>query len=167
MALETPRDLFVHNLKEMYYIENQLVDMLDELASDTPDEKLANGFESHRDETRQHVERLEAVFREIHETPDASESGALDGMKQDHEEFKREVASDDLKTPYHLAAGIKTERMEITGYQSLITLANEIDFDGDVKGPLKENLDEEEDTLKTLTTMQKGSNIKKAIQNLL
>ncbi|SFG39271.1 Ferritin-like metal-binding protein YciE [Halopelagius inordinatus] len=167
MALETPRDLFVHNLKEMYYIENQLVDMLDELASDTPDEKLAKGFESHREETRQQVERLEAVFREIHETPDASGSGALDGMKQDHEEFKREVASDDLKTPYHLAAGIKTERMEITGYQSLITLANEIDFDGDVKGPLKENLDEEKDTLKTLTTMQKGSNIKNAIQNLL
>lgn len=167
MALETSRDLFVYNLKEMYYIENQLVDMLDELASDTPDEKLAKGFASHRDETRQQVERLEAVFREIHETPEASESGVLDGMKQDHEEFKRQVMSNDLKTPYHLAAGIKAERMEITGYQGLIMLANEIDFEGDVKGPLKENLDEEKDTLKTLETMQKGSNIKSAIQNLL
>ncbi|MFC6824704.1 ferritin-like domain-containing protein [Halopelagius fulvigenes] len=167
MALETSRDLFVYNLKEMYYIENQLVEMLDELASDTPDEKLAKGFADHRDETRRQVERLETVFREIHETPETRESGVLDGLKRDHEEFKREVASNDLKTPYHLAAGIKTERMEITGYQGLIMLANEIDFDGDVKGPLKENLDEEEDTLQTLTTMQKGSNIKKAIQNLL
>ncbi|ELZ34853.1 hypothetical protein C474_00792 [Halogeometricum pallidum JCM 14848] len=167
MVLKTPRDLFVHELKQMYYVENRLVDVLEELAAETPDEKLAKGFSSHRDETRQQVERLERVFREIGETPEEAESGALDGLLRDHEEFKREVGSDDLKTPFNLTAGIKTERVEITAYQSLITLANEIDFEGDVKDPLEANLDEEKDTLRSLEKIQKGSSIKNVIQNLL
>lgn len=167
MALETSRDLFVHDLKQMYYVENQLVGVLDELAVETPDEKLADGFASHRDETRQQVERLERVFREIGETPEEAECGALDGLLRDREEFEREVRSDDLKTPFNLTAGIKTERMEITAYQALIMLANEIDFEGDVKGPLEANLDEEKDTLRSLETIQKGSTVKKVIQNLL
>ena len=167
MVLETSRDLFVHELKQMYYVENRLVDVLDELAVETPDEKLAEGFSSHRDETRQQVERLERVFRELGETPEEAESGVLDGLLRDREEFEREVGSDDLKTPFNLTAGIKTERVEITAYQSLITLANEIEFEGDVKGPLEANLDEEKDTLRSLETMQKGSNVKKIVQNLL
>jgi ferritin-like metal-binding protein YciE len=167
MTLDGPHDLFVHNLQEMYYIENELVDVLAELSSDTPDEKLSSSFAEHRTATEEQARRLETVFEAVNATPEARQSATLEGLKRDREEFLELVGSNDLKTPFYLAAGIKTEQFEVTGYQSLLMLADQMDLGDEVKGPLEQNLDEEKSALRSLQTMEKGTDIKSMIQNLL
>jgi ferritin-like metal-binding protein YciE len=167
MAINSPHDLFVHNLKEMYYVETQLVEMLGELASDTPNDQLSQGFSDHRTETERQVDRLRQVFEAIGEQPESVASPVLDGLVQQRQNFLSEVGNDDLKTPFYLAAGIKTEQIEITSYQSLLMLANQMDLGDDVKNPLQENLDEEQSTLRQLRTMEEGSKLKELISNLM
>ncbi|QCJ46713.1 MULTISPECIES: YciE/YciF ferroxidase family protein [Haloprofundus] len=165
-SLQTLRDLFEYELGAMYYVENRLVDTLDELAMQTPNENISRGFADHRDETRKQVERLERVFDAIDRDPFEHEVHALDGMLQDKQSFDEMVGEDELRNVHYLGAGMKTERFEITSYESLQMLADRLDMGSDVTDPLEQNLDEEQRTLDELQTMATGSKLKELFQKL-
>ena len=61
--IKTMNDLFVHQLQDIYYAENQLVRALPNMAKKASDPQLKQGFLTHLEETRQHVKRLEEVFK--------------------------------------------------------------------------------------------------------
>lgn len=159
MTMNSPRDLFQYQLEDMYYVENQLVDVLDELARSTTDDKLSDGFTEHREETKEHVQRLEEVFRTIGEEPRERQSPVLDGLKREREQFLEENPDADVENLFSMTAAMKTERVEITGYQGLIELADRLDLGRDATSPLKENLDDEKGTLRELEGMAKGSKL--------
>jgi len=165
--IESLRDLFEYELEQMYYVENQLVDALGTMASEVTNDKMRMGFEDHQEETEHHVERLERVFDAIGAEPRMRETQTFEGMMADKEEFEAHVGDDDLRNIHHLSAGMKNEHVEITGYQSLLTLANKLDLGDEVTDPLEENLDSEESTLKELKAMSEGSELKSVLDRLL
>ena len=61
--IKTMNDLFVHQLQDIYYAEKQLVKALPKMAEKATDKQLKQGFLSHLDETKTHVQRLEQVFQ--------------------------------------------------------------------------------------------------------
>ena len=61
--IKTMNDLFIHQLQDIYYAEKQLVKALPKMAEKATDKQLKQGFLTHLDETRTHVQRLEEVFR--------------------------------------------------------------------------------------------------------
>src|SRR5437660_2443074 len=61
--IKTMNDLFVHQLRDMYYAEQQLVKALPKMADKASEPKLKQGFLSHLKETEEHVRRLEQVFK--------------------------------------------------------------------------------------------------------
>ena len=61
--IKTMNDLFVHQLQDIYYAEKQLVKALPKMAEKATDKLLKQGFLTHLDETKTHVQRLEEVFR--------------------------------------------------------------------------------------------------------
>lgn len=165
--IDTLEDQFAYELEHMYFVENKLVDVLDQLAAETTEEKISKGFADHRDETRNQVGRLEEVFRALGREPEQREAVALEGLVTDHERFKEATTNDDLQNLYNLGAGMKTERMEITGYESLLMIGEKLDYGNDVLDPLKENVDEEEKALDKLKTMSGGSGMKAMFDKLL
>ena len=60
--IKTMNDLFVHQLQDIYYAEKQLVKALPKMADKATDKQLKQGFLTHLDETKTHVQRLEQVF---------------------------------------------------------------------------------------------------------
>ena len=60
--IKTMNDLFVHQLQDIYYAENQLVKALPKMVEAARSEALTAAFERHLEETRQHVERLKQAF---------------------------------------------------------------------------------------------------------
>src|SRR5262245_43125562 len=56
-------DLFVHQLRDIYYAEKQIVQSLPEMIEKATDSNLKRGFETHLGETKNHVKRLEQVFK--------------------------------------------------------------------------------------------------------
>lgn len=156
--MQTLREMFVYELQQMYYIETELVDVLQELASETEDEKIRTGFEDHRGETRDQVERIERVFEVLNEPAETRRSNVFDGLLEDRREFASEARGEqDLIDMYHLGAGMKTERLEITAYEALLTHADKLDLPNEARVPLERNLDEEKSTLRELKGMAEGS----------
>lgn len=159
MNVETPSDLFEFQLEDMYYVENELVDVLDEAASESGDEEIRDGFEQHREETREHVERLERAFEALDRRPGERESPVLDGLVDAHEEFSDAAGSQDVTDLYLLGAGVKTERFEINAYEGLLELAEHLDLGEEVTRPLEQNLEDERETLVTLEEKTQGQKV--------
>lgn len=165
-TVDTLEDLFTYQLREMYYIETELVDVLDAMASDATDERVAEAFAEHREETREHVNRLGRAFDALQMSPEPQESAVFDGLLAEREQFLDSATNEGVVTPYLIGAGIKTERMEITGYESLLELADELDYPDDVVDPLSANLDEEQNARQELSALGEGSKIKELFSQI-
>jgi ferritin-like metal-binding protein YciE len=60
--IKTMNDLFVHQLQDIYYAEQQFTKALPKMADKATDPQLKQGFLTHLEETKHHVTRLEEVF---------------------------------------------------------------------------------------------------------
>lgn len=72
-----------------------------------------------------------------------------------------------LRDLYEMQAAMKTERLEITGYEGLLTLADRLDYPSEVTDTLEDNLADEKSTLRQLEGLSKGSKMKSMVQELL
>ncbi|RKD98035.1 YciE/YciF ferroxidase family protein [Halopiger aswanensis] len=152
MSIDSTEDLFVSGLKHAYYTEQRLVDALDELESSSSNEELKSGFAEHREETKQHIDRIEQVFEHLDADAEAEEDPVVEGMIEAHEEFMNQDPSDQAIDRYNIAAGQKSEHYEIATYGNLIPMADQLGMD-DVADMLEETLREEQDELDTLSEM--------------
>ena len=64
MKHEALKELYVDELKDIYNAEHQLVKALPKMAKASTSEQLRTGFEEHFEQTRDHVQRLEQIFKE-------------------------------------------------------------------------------------------------------
>lgn len=150
MTVETLHDQFVHDLEDIYYAENELLDALTELAEQTDDESIAEAFREHRTETERHVDRLEQVFEMVGEAPAGEECAGIEGLLTEHEEFVAMDSEARLLDLHNLVAGQKTEHYEIAVYGNLALVADRLG-ESDAGDLLHETLEEEQQALKKLS----------------
>ncbi len=110
--------LLVHGLQKMYHAEQELDDALWTLAEQTEDETAKEAFSEHREETREHVERLEQVFEEIGADAQTREETVVRARIDEHESFAQDNEGEVLDR-YNLAVAQKTEHYEIAAYGNL------------------------------------------------
>jgi ferritin-like metal-binding protein YciE len=67
MALNTLRDLYVEQLRDLYSAENQILKSLPKMAEAAKHPELRQAFESHVTLTEEHVRRLEQIFTDLGE----------------------------------------------------------------------------------------------------
>jgi ferritin-like metal-binding protein YciE len=150
--IKTMDDLFVHQLQDIYYAEKQLVKTLPKMAEKATDKQLKQGFLTHLEETKTHVQRLEQVF-EMHGTQaKAVDCPAIDGIIEEADEVTGEVADKSVLDAALINAGQAAEHYEITRYGSLIAWAKQLGRN-DCASVLQKTLDEEKATDKKLTTL--------------
>jgi ferritin-like metal-binding protein YciE len=150
--IKTMNDLFVHQLQDIYYAEQQLVKALPKLAEKATDQQLKQGFLTHLDETKTHVKRLEQVF-EMHGTKvKAVDCPAIDGIIEETDEVTGEVEDKSVLDAALINAAQAAEHYEIVRYGSLIAWAKQLGR-ADCASILQKTLDEEKATDKKLTTL--------------
>ena len=152
-SMSTPRELFVHELGDLLYAEKKLVKTLPKLASEASDEELRAGFESHLDQTKGHVDRLEEVFAALGEKPKAEKCPGIDGIVEEHDEFMSEESpGPEICDMFLTGAGARAEHYEIARYGALRTWAQQLGLSDAVK-LLDQTLAEEKATDKKLTEL--------------
>lgn len=149
MTTDSTEQLLVDGLKELYYTEQQLVDALETLADQTDDEDAREAFSEHREETQEHVNRLEDVFSQLGEEPQEKSEKVVDALIEEHEEFASENDGEVLDR-YNIAAGQKTEHYEIAAYGNVTSLAGKLGHD-EASDMLAETLREEQSALDELS----------------
>jgi len=151
-SLSTPRDLLVEELKDLYSAENQLLKALPKMAKAATNEELKAAFETHLEQTEGHVERLEAVGKELGESMKGKKCKAMEGLIAEGKEIIEEDAEPALLDLALIGAAQKVEHYEISGYGTVRTLAKIAGETGIIK-TLQETLDEEGETDKLLTRL--------------
>jgi ferritin-like metal-binding protein YciE len=140
--IKTMDDLFVHQLRDIYYAEKQILKALPDMIKQATNEDLKAGLKSHLEETRGHVERVEEVFRMHGAEAKAVDCPAIDGILKEAREVTGEVEDKDVLDAAIIAASQAVEHYEITRYGTLIAWARELGRD-DCADELEATLEEE------------------------
>ena len=146
------KDLFEHQLKDLYSAESQLINALPKMVKHSDNEKLKNAFEKHLDETRGHKRRLEEICDELGIKPTGEECKAMKGLVAEAESFLEEDTEKDVRDAGLIAEAQRVEHYEISGYGTAARYAKELGHN-DIAAKLKETLDEEYKTDDLLTEL--------------
>ncbi len=152
MKLETLRDLYIEQLQDLYSAETQLVEALPKMAKAASNAELKSGFEEHLKETKQHVQRLEQIFKGLDTKAGGTTCNGMKGLLKEGDEMikaKGEPAAIDAGL---IAAAQRVEHYEIAGYGCVQSYAHQL---GEQKAAslLQQTLDEEGMTDKKLTKL--------------
>ena len=151
--MESGKDLFIHELKDIYDAENKLVNALEDMAKKVENPQLKQSFEEHREVTQQQVDRLEKVFPMVDRKPSREACKGINGLIEEFKEFvKEEEPSGEVLNVFATGAALKVEHYEIVSYRSLIKLADQLGL-ADAAAIFQQNLSEEEETATELETM--------------
>ncbi len=153
--IKTMNDLFVHQLQDMYYAEQQLVKALPKMADKASEKQLKQDFMFHFDETKGHVKRLEEVFQMLGTAVKAVDCPAIDGIVEEADEVTGEVADKTVLDAALINAAQAAEHYEIARYGSLISWARQLGR-SEAAALLQKTLDEEKIADRKLTTLAEG-----------
>src|SRR5512138_903537 len=109
MKEETLRDLFLEQIQDLYDAERQLVKALPKMAEACASSDLAEAIESHLEETRGQVKRLEEVFGALDEKPKGVPCKAMKGLLEEGEEAANREEEGDIRDLAIIAAAQRVE----------------------------------------------------------
>jgi ferritin-like metal-binding protein YciE len=89
--METNRlkHLYVEEMKDLYSAESQLVKALPKMVKAATSEGLRSGFEGHLGQTKEHVARLEKIFKALGESPKGKKCKGMEGLIKEGAENDR------------------------------------------------------------------------------
>ncbi len=151
----TPKQLFKHELQDMYYAEKTLAMTLPKLAREATDPELTRAFTAHQKETEKHVSNLEKVFKQIGESAQAHPCPGIEGIKKEHDDFMKENSpSDAMRDAFLTGAAARAEHYEIAAYTGLVNQARALG-EPEAVALLQANLKQEKEALKKVETISK------------
>jgi ferritin-like metal-binding protein YciE len=152
MKLTTLQDLFVHELKDLYSAETQLVKALPKMAKAATHEDLQAGFEEHLEQTKNHVARLEQIAKAGDYKLTGHKCKAMEGLIEEGSELISEDAEDTVRDAGLIGAAQRVEHYEIAAYGTARALATCLGHE-DAASLLGETLEEEKATDEKLTEL--------------
>ena len=148
----TLHDAFIDELRDTYDAEKQLIKALPKLAKAAASTDLRAAFESHLEETRGHVERLEQVFESLEEKPRGKHCEGIAGIIEEGKSMMEEEFDDATMDACLIAAGQRAEHYEMAAYGTLIAWAQSMGHTEAIN-LLQEILEEEKAADKKLSTL--------------
>ncbi len=150
MKIADLHTLLVHELKDLYSAETQLLNALPKMAKAAKHAELANAFRAHLEETREHVSRLETIFEGLDYEPGGQHCNGMEGLIKEGAEMVHEDAPDDVKDAGLICAAQRVEHYEMAGYGCARTFARQLGMNA-IADLLQTTLDEEGAADKKLT----------------
>lgn len=150
--------LLEKGLNDIYSAEMQLVQALPEVAQAADNEELEEAINTHLEETKKQVKRLDKVFERLGFEKDQSEECiAMKGLIEEGKKIIQEFTRGPVRDAALIIGAQKIEHYEIASYGSLCELCDVIGEErlGDLLG---RNLEEEEEADELLSEIAKDIN---------
>src|SRR3982750_2127889 len=159
MEMETLKDLYVEELKDLYSAEKQLVKALPKMAKAANDQQLAEAFRTHQRQTAEHAERLEQICRELGVSPRGKKCVGMEGLIEEGNELIKEDPDPEVLDAGLINKAQHVEHYEIAGYGTVRTYARQLGLDSQAD-LLQQTLDDEGRTDHLLTQLaESGINV--------
>jgi ferritin-like metal-binding protein YciE len=155
MAEGTLHNAFLDELRDTYDAERQLTKALPKLAKTAASADLREAFESHLEETRGHVDRLERVFESLGEKVSGKHCDGIAGIIEEGKSIMEEDFDQATMDACLIAAGQRAEHYEMAAYGTLVAWARAMGHD-EAADMLEETLEEEKAADVKLTSLALG-----------
>ena len=152
MKIESLRELFIEELRDLYSAENQIVKALPKMAKAASHDQLKAAFTEHLEQTKGHVERLETMFKSLGESPKGKKCKAMEGLIEEGKEILEEDMEDHVRDAAIIAAAQRVEHYEMAGYGCARTFAQQLGHQ-EIADLLQQTLDEEKAADEKLTSI--------------
>jgi ferritin-like metal-binding protein YciE len=156
LKLDSVKDLFLAELRDLHDAEEQLVKALPKMAEAASSRELKNAFTHHLKETEQHVSRLDGIFKNLQEKATGETCAAMKGLVKEGEELIHAEGQPEVRDAGPIGGAQRVEHYEIAGYGTARTLARRSGFH-EIAQALQKTLDEEAAADKKLTTVAEGN----------
>ena len=157
MKVESIEDLFLDELKDLYSAEKQITKALPKLVKAASTQELSAAFDSHLQETKGHVERLEEIFQKLGKKGTGKTCEGMKGVLEEGSEVVQEIEKGPIRDAGLIAAAQRVEHYEIAGYGSVRSFA-ELLGKTDIVELLEQTLDEEKAADEKLTKISESVN---------
>jgi ferritin-like metal-binding protein YciE len=157
------KELYIDELRDLYDAENRLVKALPKMAKASTSDELRTGFESHLEQTRGHVERLEEIFDNLEEKPTGKKCAGMAGLIKEGEEIMDEDFDGEVMDAALISAAQRVEHYEIAAYGCVKTWAGLLG-ENDAQALLEKTLEEEKETDSKLTELAEEINVEAKAQ---
>lgn len=149
----TLKDLLIEELQDLYDAEHQLVKALPQLARAASGDALRAAFESHLDETRNHITRLDQVFPLLGRKANGKHCAGIAGIIKEGSKLLKETDIEGAVRDAGLIAGAqKAEHYEMCGYGTCAAWARTLGLD-QAASHLEDTLAEEKAADQTLSDL--------------
>jgi ferritin-like metal-binding protein YciE len=152
VKLNSLRDLYINELKDLYDGEQRIIKALPDMAEAANSADLRQAFEDHLSQTRNHVQRLERIFQELDESPKGQKCKGLQGIIDEGEDLMDEDAPASVCDAALIASAQRVEHYEIAAYGTARTYARHLGYETQAQ-LLNQTLQEEGETDKKLTSL--------------
>jgi ferritin-like metal-binding protein YciE len=158
MKMESLKDLYLEQLRDLFDAETQLVEALPKMTSAASHPNLKNAFNEHLRQTREHVTRLERIFSALGEKAEGQTCHGMKGLIKEGQEMTKAKGDPDVIDAGLIAAAQRVEHYEIAGYGCVRTYANLLG-ESEAASLLEQTLAEEKETDQKLTALAEQINV--------
>lgn len=145
------KDLFLDELKDIYWAEKHLAKALPKMAKSATSDELRTALEQHLTETESQIQRLEQVFANMGRKAMGKKCEAMEGLVEEGKHMMEETGDGSLtRDAAIISSAQKIEHYEIASYGTLRTLANHLGM-SEAANILESILQEEKNTDVKLT----------------
>ena len=155
MNLNSLRDVFYAQLKDMYSAEKQLTEALPTMIDAASAPELVQAFEQHLEVTQRQLETVHQLLRDMNVNPGSKKCEAMEGLIAEGSEMANKDGDPDARDAGLICAAQKVEHYEIATYGTLRTWARVLGEHAAAE-TLQQLLDEEYEADDTLTTLAEG-----------
>ena len=148
--------LFLHNLKDIYFAEQQIAKAMPAMIKAAEADELRSAFETHMRETQDQIRRLEQIFEMLGEKPQGVQCDGILGIIKEGQDVMQEFSGGEAFEAALIAAAQSIEHYEISRYGTLKAWAQQLGLE-EAEDLLEQSLDEETDTDEILTEIAEAA----------
>ena len=158
MSVESLEKLLVHDLKDHYSAEKQILQALPKMAKAATSPELKKAFQTHERQTQEQVKRIERIFDDgLEGSPAGKKCKGMEGLIEEGKEILEEDMPDMLRDAALIGAAQKVEHYEMAAYGTAREMAERLGLTSAAR-LLQQTLDEEGETDKLLTAIAQRVN---------
>lgn len=158
MELNTLAKLYVEELKDLWSAEKQILQALPKMIKAASSKPLKDGFRTHERQTKEHVRRLERIFKSLDASPRGKKCVGMEGLLKEGSELIKERPDPDVLDAGLISAAQHVEHYEMAGYGTVRTWAGLLGHPDHAR-LLQQTLNEEGETDKSLTKLAQAINV--------
>jgi len=154
-------DAFIDELRDTYDAERQITKALPKMIKACTSEELRSAFESHLEETRGQVERLEQIFELLDEKVRGKHCDGMAGIIEEGKSVMEEEFDEATMDAVLIASAQRVEHYEMAAYGTLVAWAKDMGHN-EAAELLEQTLEEEKAADEKLTSIGEGGINKEA-----